>query len=165
MIHGTFSQMAATKWPRHMVNTCFPHTHTYKCTCKVNAPLWVCVRYASVLVAFVECIWFCVGCLLLPASAWMKHFVECFVQLFSIHVAREGLSVREREVEEEYKYNILVYLQLKLFKLRWNGNVNCCLLYSSCCCSHCCCLSWFNCCRINRTLLKSNQSTSTFLQF
>lgn len=73
---------------------------------------------------------------------------------------REG-----REVEEEYKNNILVYLQLKLFKLRWNGNVNCCLLYFSCCCSHCCCLSWFNCSRINRTLLKSIQSTSTFLQF
>lgn len=52
----------------------------------------------------------------------MKHFVECFVQLFSIHVARECVGVRgrerEREVEEEYKNNILVYLQLKLFKLR-----------------------------------------------
>lgn len=35
----------------------------------------------------------------------MKRGVEC---------ARE----REREVEEEYKNNILVYLQLKLFKLR-----------------------------------------------
>lgn len=50
----------------------------------------------------------------------MKHFVECFVQLFSIHVANECVGVRdrerEREVEEEYKNNILVYLQLKLFK-------------------------------------------------
>lgn len=161
MIHGTFSQVAATKWPRHMVNTCFPHTHTYTNT----QPKSMC-RCGCVLVAFVECIWFCVGCLLLPASAWMKHFVECFVQLFSIHVANECVGVRdrerEREVEEEYKNNILVYLQLKLFKLRWNGNVICYLLYTSCCCSYWCCLLWFNCSRINRNLLKSNQSTSTF---
>lgn len=146
------------------------HTHTQIHSQSQCAVVGVCVRYASVLVAFVECIWFCVGCLLLPASAWMKHFVECFVQLFSIHVASECVGVRrterergrEREVEEEYKNNILVYLQLKLFKLRWNGNVICYLLYTSCCCSYWCCLLWFNCSRINRTLLKSNQSTSTF---
>lgn len=147
------------------------HTYTYKYTGKVNAPLWVCVcgTRACWLHSLSAFDFVLVVCCCRHPHEWSISLSVSFsysASMWQESVMKRGVECeREREVEEEYKNNILVYLQLKLFKLRWNGNVNCCLLYSSCCCSHCCCLSWFNCSRINRTLLKSIRSTSTFLQF